>query len=401
MGKLAGPSATLTFAAGYLPDGATNENLVAEAVKTVRSADVAIIAAGLPDAVESEGYDRKNLDLPAGHDQLIRAVAKAQPRCVVVLMNGSAVRMPWADEVPAIVEGWLGGQAGGGALADVLTGAVNPSGKLSETFPVRIEDTAAFPFFPCIDGEARYGEGIFIGYRWFDTRKIEPLFPFGHGLSYTTFAYTAIRADAMSIDDEDGVQVHVTVKNTGRRAGQEVVQLYVHERAPRVPQPTRQLRRFAKVNLAPGEEKNVTLRLERRDFAYWDVRIHDWAVQSGTFDVQVGGSSRELPLHLALEVRARHVVYPKLTRDSLLKTFNETPGGRAAFNEILNHALAGLGLAGELTGTPEEIEKKKKSRAMLTVFIQEMQAWKLVAVSRGQFTEQKLEELLQRANAQP
>ncbi|MBK8019097.1 MAG: fibronectin type III-like domain-contianing protein [Betaproteobacteria bacterium] len=164
-------------------------------------------------------------------------------------------------------------------------------------------------------------------------------------------------------------------------------------------QPTRQLRGFAKVALAPGEEKTVTLTLTRRDFAYWDVRIHDWAVQSGTFEVHVGGSSRDLPLHVALDVTARHVVYPKLTRDSLLKSFQETPGGKVVFDEILHTALAGIGLAGELTGTPEEIEAKEKSRAMITVFIQEMQAWKLVAASRGAITEEGLQTMLDRANA--
>ncbi len=401
LGKLAGPQAKLTYAAGYETDGTTTDKLLAKAVKTAQAADVVIVAAGLPDAAESEGYDRATIELPDGHNRLIEAVAAAQPRCAVVLMNGSAVAMPWVIGVPAIVEGWLGGQAGGGALADVLTGAVNPSGKLSETFPARIEDTPAFPNYPGLDGEARYGEGVFMGYRWYDTREIEPLFPFGYGLSYTSFAYTGIKADATAVDDEDGARVHVTVKNTGKRAGREIVQLYIHERAPRVYQPARQLRGFSKVSLAPGEERTVTFNLARRDFAYWDVRIHDWAVQSGTFDVQVGGSSRELPLTVALDVTARHVVYPKLTRDSLLKTFKETPGGKVVFDEILHNALAGLGLAGELTGTPEEIAAKEKSRAMLTVFIQEMQAWKLVGLSRGTITEEKLQELLERANTQP
>lgn len=398
--RLAGPTARLTYAPGYLDDGATSDALLAEAVEAARAADIVVIAAGLPDSVESEGYDRAGLDLPDGHERLILAVVAAQPNCAVVLMNGSAVRLPWADQVPAIIEGWLGGQAGGGALADVLTGAVNPSGKLSETFPTRIEDTPTFPLFPGLDGEARYGEGVFVGYRWYDTRQIEPQFPFGHGLSYTSFSYTDIRAEATSVDDEDGARVFVTVKNTGDRAGQEVVQLYLHERAPRVPQPARQLRRFAKISLEPGQQKTVAFELERRDFAYWDARIHDWAVQSGIFDVQVGGSSRDLPLELALTVRARHVVHPKLTRDSLLKSFQETPAGRAVYDEILNTALAGLGLAGELTGTPEEVKAKEKSRAMMTVFIQEMQAWKLVAASRGQFTEEKLAELLDHANTQ-
>lgn len=399
--KLGGPGAELTYAAGYAADGATSDTLVAEAVQAARGADVAVIAAGLPDSYESEGFDRTGIDLPEGHNRLIAAIAAAQPRCAVVLMNGSAVAMPWAASVPAIVEGWLGGQAGGGALADVLTGRVNPSGKLSESFPVRLEDTPAYLSFPGRDGEAIYGEGVFTGYRYYDAKKVAPLFPFGHGLSYTTFAYTAIRADQTQIDDEAATRVHVTVRNTGKRAGREVVQLYVGERAPRVRRPDRELRHFAKVELAPGEEKTVTFALTRRDFAYWDSRIHDWAVKSGTFDVQAGGSSRVLPLALALDVQAKHVVYPPLTRFSVLKAFTETPNGRKVYDEILQGALAGMGLAGELRGTPEEIAAKQKTRAMITVFISEMQAWKLVASSRGAITEEKLADWLARANAQP
>ncbi|HEY0945333.1 MAG TPA: glycoside hydrolase family 3 C-terminal domain-containing protein, partial [Opitutaceae bacterium] len=398
--KLAAPEVALTFAPGYAPDGGTTDTMIAEAVQAAQAADVALIVAGLPDSYESEGFDRTGIDLPDGHNQLIAAVVAAQPRSAVVLMNGSAVAMPWAAAVPAIVEGWLGGQAGGGALADVLTGRVNPSGKLSETFPVRLEDTPAYLAFPGRDAEAIYGEGVFIGYRYYDAKKIAPLFPFGHGLSYTTFAYTSLRTDAVQVEDEQGTRVHVTVKNTGRRAGQEVVQLYVRERAPRVRRPERELRAFTKVALAPGEEKTVTFALARRDFAYWDSRIHDWAVRSGTFDVQVGGSSRDLPLTVALEVRAKRVVYPPLTRNSMLKAFAETPTGKKVYDEILQGALASMGLGGELTGTPEEIAAKTKTRAMLTVFIEEMQAWKLVAASRGAITEEQLAEWLARANAQ-
>jgi beta-glucosidase len=401
LGKIAGKDTHLVYAQGYELDGTTTDALVADAVKAARAADVVIVAAGLPAVAESEGYDRSSLDLPEGHNRLIEAVVAAQPRCAVVLMNGSAVRMPWQQRVPAIVEGWLGGQAGGGALADVLSGAVNPSGKLTETYPARLEDTPTFPLFPGLDGEARYGEGVFIGYRWYDTRRIEPAFPFGHGLSYTTFAYLSAEAASTQVDDEAGTQVSVRLKNTGSRAGQEVVQLYVHERNPRVPQPMRQLRHFEKVKLAPGEEKTVTFVLERRDFAYWDVRIHDWAVRSGTFDIQVGGSSRNLPLSLALEVKARHVVYPKLTRQSLLKDFRESPSGQAVFDEILASALQGMGLAGTLTGTPEQIAAKEKARAMMTVFIQEMQVWKLVAASGGRITEEAVTSMLERANRQP
>ena len=178
---------------------ANASDLIAEAVEQAKAAEVAVVFAGLPDSFESEGFDRNSLDLPAGHNQLIEAVSNVQPNVVVVLMNGSAITMPWADK--AVVEAWLGGQAGGGAIADALTGKVNPSGKLSETFPERLEDTPTYPDFPARNKEANYGEGILIGYRHYDTRKITPLFPFGFGLTYTTFAYSNLQVSAPATSD--------------------------------------------------------------------------------------------------------------------------------------------------------------------------------------------------------
>jgi beta-glucosidase len=398
---LAGDKVRIDFAAGYRTDGSTDDALLSEAAALAAKADVAVVFAGLPDSYESEGFDRSSIDMPEGHNRLIAAVAARQPRCAVVLMNGSAVSMPWAAQVPAILEGWLGGEAGGGAVADVLTGRVNPSGKLSETFPVRLEDTPAFPFFPGTNGEARYGEGVLIGYRHYDTRKINPLFPFGHGLSYTQFSYTGISADKPNPSDEEGVHISVKVKNTGSRAGREVVQVYVRERDARVARPDKELRAFAKVSLAPGEEKTVNFALSQRDFAYWDTRLHNWSVKAGSFDVLVGGSSRDLPLQLALDVQVPHPHFPTLTRDSLIKDFMEHPSAKAVYDEVLNGALASFGLAGELKGTPEEIAAKTKARGMFSVFIREMPAWKIVAMSRGTVTEEHLAALLARANAGP
>ena len=197
--KVADQGVKILYAAGYTDDGATTDDLVARAVEQAKEAQVAILFAGLPDSFESEGFDRSSLDLPAGHNQLIDAVSSVQPNVIVVLMNGAAITMPWVDKVKAIVEAWLGGQAGGGAIADALTGKINPSGKLSETFPARLEDTPAFPDFPGLTKAANYGEGIFIGYRYYDTRKIDPLFPFGFGLSYTTFSYSDLRVSATGI----------------------------------------------------------------------------------------------------------------------------------------------------------------------------------------------------------
>jgi beta-glucosidase len=255
--KLIGTEAVLRYAAGYDKDGATTADLIKEAARQARDAEVAIVFAGLPDSYESEGFDRASLEMPAGHNQLIEAVSAAQPNVAVVLMNGSAVTMPWANQVKAILEVWLGGQAGSGAIADALTGRSNPSGKLSETFPARLEDTPPYPDFPSRNREANYGEGIFIGYRHYDTRKIAPTFPFGFGLSYTTFAYLDLTASANAIKDTEGTIVEVKIKNTGPVAGKEVVQLYVHEQHPKAVRPEKELKAFIKVALEPGEEKTV------------------------------------------------------------------------------------------------------------------------------------------------
>ena len=218
--EIAGGDGKFAYASGYTVEGDVTDELLEEARKAAATADVAIVFAGLPDSYESEGFDRSSLDMPAGHNKLIESVSSAQPNTVVVLMNGSAVTMPWANRVKAVMEVFLCGQAGGGAVADVLTGRVNPSGKLAETFPMRVEDTPAYPNFPGRNGQAFYGEGVFIGYRYYDKRDIEPLFPFGYGLSYTTFAYTGIKVSASSIADSDGLTVEVSVRNTGGGPGQ-------------------------------------------------------------------------------------------------------------------------------------------------------------------------------------
>ncbi|HEX9784611.1 MAG TPA: glycoside hydrolase family 3 C-terminal domain-containing protein, partial [Opitutaceae bacterium] len=399
--KLVGPGTSIDYVAGYAEDGSTDDASLENARRIAAATDVALVFAGLPESYESEGFDREHIDLPEGHNRLIRAVAAAQPRTAVVLLNGSAVAMPWVEEVPAIVEGWLGGQAGGGALADVLTGRVNPSGKLSETFPVRLADTPTYLNFPGLDGETRYGEGVFVGYRYYDAKAIEPLFPFGHGLSYTTFAYSDVAADSTSIDDTAGTQVRVTVKNTGARAGLEIVQLYVREQDARVRRPEKELRHFAKVSLAPGEEKTVTFRLERRDFAYWDTRIHQWAVKSGKFDVRIGSSSRDLPLSLTLDVHATQVVHPPLTRESLVKAFSEQPQARPVYEEIMLTAFKAFGIETSAAANGEGFKALEESNAMIAAFIRDMPAWKVVSMSRGQISDERLDELIAKAQRQP
>ena len=392
--KLAGGDGKFEYAAGYDIEGDVTEALLEEARNVAAHADVAVVFAGLPDSYESEGFDRSSLEMPSGHNQLIEAVSSVQPKIVVVLMNGSAITMPWADRVRAIVEGWLGGQAGGGAIADLITGGINPSGKLSETFPKRLQDTPTFDF-PALDRRASYGEGVFIGYRYYDKKDIEPLFPFGFGLSYTTFVYTGIKASAPSIKDTDGVTIEVAVKNTGNVPGKEVIQLYLHEQNPAVRRPEKELKAFNKIALAPGEEKVVTFKLSKRDFAYYDTDLHDWNVRSGKFCVLVGGSSRDLPLKEMIEVQTTtQIVCPKLTRNSMLKDFQNHPKGKAFYPQLLE--ASGMDIPSESDAlSPEEAAEKRKLRMFVMAFLDEMLVKKLPAISEGRFTDEKLDEILQ------
>jgi beta-glucosidase len=265
---------------------------IAGAVEAARGADAALIFAGYPDFYETEGLDRPDMDLGGSQDALIRAVAAANPNTVVVLNAGAPVAMPWVNDVAGIVLAYYPGMENGNAVARVLLGEVNPSGKLPVTFPVRLEDTPAFVNYPG-GKEVRYGEGIFVGYRHYDMKDVAPLFPFGHGLSYTTFAYSGLRVPKTAKSGKP-VRVSVTVKNTGDRPGQEVVQLYVRDVTARVPRPPKELKRFAKVLLQPGESRTVSFELDERALAFYDVDRKAWVAEPGEFEVLVGSSSRDI-----------------------------------------------------------------------------------------------------------
>ncbi|KAL7702201.1 glycoside hydrolase family 3 [Lotmaria passim] len=288
-------SSSVHFAAGYkLEATERDEALQAKAVEVAASCDVAVVFIGLSEVDESEGFDRAHMRLPEHHNALVEAVAAANKHTVVVLTNASAVEMPWAHKVQAIVEAYLPGQAGAAAVADVLLGKVNPSGKLSESFPKHLEDTSAFLSFPGTVTTTTYSEGIYVGYRYYDKRRMELLFPFGHGLSYTTFEYSAPRvAKAAYVDNED-VHAEVTVTNTGKVAGSEVVQLYVRDVKSSIDRPEKELKGFEKVHLAPGESKTVKFTLDRRAFAYYDVARKDWVVEEGDFELLFASSSRDV-----------------------------------------------------------------------------------------------------------
>ncbi len=325
------------YASGYeLASHDADDVLEREACDLAKGSEVAVIFAGLPEGDESEGYDRKHLRIPHNQSRLIERVCATGTPVVVVLSNGSAVEMPWIDDVRAVVEGYLGGQAGGPAIVDVLYGAVNPSAKLAETFPARLEDTPAV-LFRSEEDTVTYNEGIFVGYRYYDTKKIEPLFPFGHGLSYTTFSYSDMRVDKERMKDTDQVSVVFTVKNIGPLPGKEVAQLYVRDIESTVNRPDKELKGFEKVALEPGEETEVRFTLGKRAFAYYNVRISDWHVESGDFEILVGGSSRDLPLGRVVHVESTVNVPKRYTLNSPLSDLMKHPVAAARLAHIVEN----------------------------------------------------------------
>jgi len=346
---------SVSYAKGFdiLKDESDAE-LIAEAVKLAKASEVAVIFAGLPDHYESEGYDRNHLDLPACQNALIEEVVKVQPNTIVVLHNGSPVVLPWADKVKGILEVYLSGQAVGESTVDLLYGKVNPSGKLAETFPKRLQDNPSYLNFPGTNRTVEYKEGVFIGYRYYDAKEMDVLYPFGFGLSYTTFDYSDLELTVLNgmdtlkpdnklhIKDTEQLQVSLKVKNTGIVSGKDIVQLYIQDKEASVSRPIKELKGFVKVSLAPGEEKTVTFTLDKRSFAYYSTELADWYAESGTFDVLIGKSSREIILSAAIEMESSvslPFVYDDRTTYADVLNQMEDP------SELLNLILGNFGNA--------------------------------------------------------
>lgn len=323
------------FAQGYDSNtSAVDETLIAEAVATAKAADIAVIFAGLPASYEAEGFDRKTMAMPENQNRLIEAVLAANANSVVVLHNGAPVEMPWADRVPGILEMYLGGEGVGEAAVKLLYGDANPSGKLAETFPLKLSHNPSYLFFPGEGTNTEYREGIFIGYRYYDKKDLPVLFPFGHGLSYTTFTYSDLHLSCHEMVDSDTLTVTCRVKNTGSCAGKEVVQLYVADPESSVVRPVRELKGFQKVSLQPGEEKTVAFTLEKKAFAYYETKIHDWFVESGDFLVEVGASSRDIRLRERVFVRGTKELPLSFTPMSTFADLLTTEKGRALFAKL-------------------------------------------------------------------
>ena len=334
--KLQAGNAELTYAAGYPTDTAFRQDLIDQAVALATTADAAVLYIALPSYIESEGYDRANMDLTEQQVALIKAVAKVQPNTIVVLNNGSPVTMsPWIDDVAAVLEGYMMGQAGGAAIADVLCGKVNPSGKLAETFPVKLEDTPAYINWPGEAGAVRYGEGLFIGYRYYDTKKVPVQFPFGYGLSYTTFAYSNAKVSSHTFKDVDGVTVSVDVTNTGKMTGKEVVQVYVHDHAANLVRPVKELKGFAKVELKPGETKTVTIPLDFRAFAFYHPEYKQWITETGDFDLLIGASSADIRQTLTVTLESTLNLPCILDMESTIREWMADPRGKTVLGPFL------------------------------------------------------------------
>ena len=325
--------AELSYVPGYPADDSFRQDMIDEAIATVRTADAAVLYIALPTYKESEGYDRADLDLTQQQVALIKAVSAVQPNTVVVLNNGAPVTMDsWIDGVAAVLEGYMMGQAGGIAIADILFGKVNPCGKLAETYPHKLADTPAYINWPGGAGKVRYGEGLFIGYRYYDAKKMPVLFPFGYGLSYTTFAYSNAKVSKKTFKDADGVIVTVDVTNTGKLNGKEIIQVYVHDQKSGLVRPEKELKGFAKVELKPGETKTVSIPLNFRAFAYYHPAYRQWITEDGDFDILVAASTEDIRQKLTVTLKSTLKLPSILNKESTIREWMADPLGKGIFN---------------------------------------------------------------------
>ncbi len=329
---------SVIYAQGYDDrEDVTDEELLTEAIKAAKQAEAAVIFAGLPDNFESEGYDRKHLRMPECQNRLIEEISAVQPNTIVILHNGAPVEMPWIDKVKAVLEVYLGGQAVGSAAVNILYGKTNPSGRLPETFPLRLEDTPCYLFYGGENDRSEYREGVFVGYRYYTSKDMPVLFPFGYGLSYTDFTYTNLQISHAKIQDNETLTVKVDVTNTGNCKGKEVIQLYISAKEGQVIRPVRELRAFKKISLNPGETKNVVLELDGRAFSYWNTEIHDWYMEPGSYKIQIGKSAQEILLEKEVQVITERKLPRSYTLNSTLGEVMKDERGQRLLGEVLGY----------------------------------------------------------------
>jgi len=387
----------VTYARGYdvAADDAPEE-MIAEAVKAAKAAKAAVIFAGLPDSYESEGYDRTHMRIPDCQVRLIEAVAEANPNTVVVLHNGAPVEMPWIGRVKGVLEAYLCGQAAGEAAVRVLFGDANPCGHLPETFPLKLEDNPSYLFYGGEGDKAEYREGVFVGYRYYDKKKMDVLFPFGFGLSYTSFEYSGLKLSADSLKDTETLTVSVTVRNTGNRAGKTVVQLYVGDVESTPIRPVRELKGFAKVLLQPGESKEVSFTLDKRSFAYWNQQIHDWHVETGVFTIEAGASSRDLPLKAEVTVESTVELPRHYTPDSIFMDVMADPKAAPIMKEFMRESMQIFGSEQQEGST--DAAKEAVTEEMSLAMMKYMPLRGALSFGGGEESSRRMEELLKQLN---
>ena len=346
-------------------------------LRAAENCDAALVFAGTPEAEESEGFDRKHINLPDAQNAVIAALCGKLPTAAI-LFEGSTIAMPWAGDVNAILCAYLPGEAGGSAIFDALTGKVNPSGKLTETFGARLEDTNAYLYFPGIRDTSFYGESIFVGYRYFEKKQIAPLFPFGHGLSYTKFSYGTVKTDKRAYSDDERVTVTVSVTNCGNVKGKEIVQIYVQPlRTERnIIRPVKELKAFKKIELTPGETKELAFTLAFRSFAWYDVENRSWRVESGAYRIIAAASSADIRGEAEIEVKSTFVEKKIITRDTLMGDVWEIPQGRAFLTGVLEKVKAS-GKTGDKEGDEEAYLKMVLSMPVKTLILIGMPAEKV------------------------
>lgn len=389
---VSGKDTNVLYAQGYNHDNdEVDGTLINEATEVAKAADKVVLFVGLPDRYESEGFDRKHIQMPANHVRLIDSVAEVNSNIVVVLSNGSPIEMPWINKVKGVLEAYLGGQALGGAIAELLFGDANPSGKLAETFPVQLSANPSFLNFPGEDNQVEYKEGIFVGYRYYDKKKIEPLFPFGFGLCYTSFEYSNLILSRKDLKDSDTIIVTVNVKNTGSRAGKEIVQLYVKDEESSMVRPEKELKGFVKVELQPGEEKTVTFLLDKRSFAYYNVNLKDWHVETGDFEILIGKSSSDIVLKESILVQSTVPVKKPVHRNTTIGELMSDPILRPAVQQLLAK------MSNNQQASADVPEGAINSEMMLAM-MQYMPLRGMVNLSRGAFTEEMLKGIIERFN---
>lgn len=325
------------YAEGYrIDDENIDRDLISKAKEVADRADIVLLFVGMPENFESEGYDRVNMGLPESHEILIDEISSVQKKVIVILQNGAPVTMPWISKVDGVLESYLAGQGGGRAIAEILFGEINPSGKLAESFPYKISDNPSYINFPGEGGCVKYGEGLYIGYRYYDKKEIEVLYPFGYGLSYTDFEIKNIRVNSKLIKDEK-LEVYVTVENIGDRYGKEVVQLYVSDKVCTFDRPLKELKAFMKVGLDANEQKEIKFILEEEDFSFYNPLVKDWVVENGDFDILIGNSSANITCKETVTIESSKVYKSEYDEDTLMKLWLQEKRAKAIIYELMKY----------------------------------------------------------------